>query len=70
MAHIQGRGDVLIRPRRPTFGFVGLQQDAGVSQLAGSSLATSNHPPKNLALLQRQRDPVLLGHSRASLPAR
>jgi hypothetical protein len=61
-AHLQRRGDLLVDTRRPALGRVGLEQDTGVGQLAGVSLAARDQPAEVVALLRRQRDLVPLRH--------
>ena len=59
---VEGLRDALIRPARPAFGLVCLEQDLSVLDLANIGLAACEQPLKLVAFVSRERHPVLLGH--------
>jgi hypothetical protein len=61
-ARVKGVRNARVRPARPAFGLVRLEQDLGVLETAHIRLAPGQQALKLLALLGRKRDPVLLGH--------
>src|SRR5215207_2884227 len=61
-ACMEGLGDPLVRPARTTVGLIRLEQDLGVLETAHVCLAPRQQPLKLLALLTRERYPILLGH--------
>jgi hypothetical protein len=61
---VEGLSDALVRPARPAFGLVGLEQDLGVLETAHIRLAAGQQARKLLALGRSERYSVLLGHGR------
>jgi len=64
-------GNARVRPARSAVGLIGLEQDLSVLDLANIGLATRKQPLQLVALVSRERHPMLLGHDRllVSTPA-
>src|SRR6266540_2256567 len=63
LAGLQRLDDRGVRPPGPVGSPVGLQQDAGVGQLAGGRRARGNQAVQRLAFLRAQFDDILLVHA-------
>ena len=59
-ADVEGLGDALVGPGGTAVGLVGLEQDAGMGQFAGRSLAAGSQVVEGLAFLGGQRHKVFL----------
>jgi hypothetical protein len=59
---VKGVRDALVRPARPAFGLIRLEQHLGVLETAHIRLAPGQQTLKLLALLSGERHTILLGH--------
>jgi hypothetical protein len=67
-AHPDRLGDAPVTPGRPACGFIGLEQDLGVLELAHVGLAAREQPPELRALRRRQRHPIPLHRQPPAVP--
>jgi hypothetical protein len=59
---VKGVRDALVRPARPAFGLIRLEQHLGVLETAHIRLAPGQQTVKLLALRSGERHTILLGH--------